>query len=112
MGVKIASIDWYDGKNGFVSADSPALAICYTNGRCQIMKNESDESRFFVDVFYLVFLLKFEFILEPIVLDCEMEIICAQWNHDGSILAIGGIQTLDDKESNIIQYRENSFIII
>ena len=44
MGAKLAAIDWYDGHNGFVSPDSPALAICYTNGRCQIMKNESDDS--------------------------------------------------------------------
>lgn len=44
MGVKIASIDWYDGRNGFISPDSPALAVCYTNGRCQIMRNEGDES--------------------------------------------------------------------
>jgi WD repeat-containing protein 35 len=44
MGVRLAAIDWYDGQNGFVSPDSPALAICYQNGRCQIMKNESDES--------------------------------------------------------------------
>jgi WD repeat-containing protein 35 len=41
---------------------------------------------------------------EPVILDCEMEIICAQWNHDGSILAIGGIQVIDDKEANIIQF--------
>jgi WD repeat-containing protein 35 len=33
-----------------------------------------------------------------------MEIICAQWNHDGSVLAIGGIQVIDDKEANIIQF--------
>lgn len=33
-----------------------------------------------------------------------MEIICAQWNHDGSILAIGGTQVIDDKESNICQF--------
>lgn len=44
LGVKIAAIDWYDGQNGFISPDSPALAICYTNGRCQIMTNETDES--------------------------------------------------------------------
>ena len=44
MGARLAAIDWYDGQNGFVSPDSPALAICYQNGRCQIMKNESDES--------------------------------------------------------------------
>ena len=43
-------------------------------------------------------------IKEPVVLDCQIEIICAQWNHDGSILAIGGIQVLDDKESNICQF--------
>ena len=33
-----------------------------------------------------------------------MQIVCAQWNHDGSILAIGGIQTSDDKEANLIQF--------
>lgn len=45
LGVKIAAIDWYDGQNGFISPDSPALAICYTNGRCQIMTNETDDSK-------------------------------------------------------------------
>ena len=44
LGVKIVAIDWYDGQNGFVSPDSPALAVCYSNGRCQIMTNEADES--------------------------------------------------------------------
>ena len=38
------------------------------------------------------------------MLDCQIEIICAQWNHDGSILAIGGIHVIDDKESNICQF--------
>lgn len=33
-----------------------------------------------------------------------MEIICAQWNHDGSILAIGGIHTMEDKEANLVQF--------
>ena len=47
MGVELAAIDWYDGSNGFVSPDSPALAVCYKNGRCQIMKNEADESNLF-----------------------------------------------------------------
>ncbi len=43
---QIAAIDWYDGRNGFISADSPALAICYENGRAQIMAHETDESNF------------------------------------------------------------------
>lgn len=58
MGVRIAALDWYDGQNGFISNDSPALAICYKNGRCQIMKNELDESKlkFKFNVFFFFFL--------------------------------------------------------
>ena len=41
--VKLAAIDWYDGRNGYLSADMPTLAVCYVNGRCQIMRNETDE---------------------------------------------------------------------
>lgn len=37
-----------------------------------------------------------------------MAIICAQWNHDGTILAIGGVQVVDDKETNIIQFYNSS----
>ena len=47
---------------------------------------------------------KINFMIEPIIMDCQMEIVCAQWNHDGSILAIGGIQVNEDKESNIVQF--------
>ena len=60
VNVRIAAIDWYDGQNGFVSPDSPALAICYSNGKCQIMTNETDESKnlkhfFFISFFFLCF---------------------------------------------------------
>jgi WD repeat-containing protein 35 len=81
---RIAGIDWYDGHNGFLSPDSPALVICYANGRCQIMTNESEE--------------------KPIIIDCQMEIVCCQWNHDGSILLIGGIQMIDDRVLNLLQF--------
>ena len=39
-------------------------------------------------------------------MDCQMDIVCAQWNHDGSVLAIGGIQLGQDQkeEINIIQF--------
>ena len=33
-----------------------------------------------------------------------MEVICAQWNHDGSIVAIGGVISAEDKETNMIQF--------
>ena len=55
---------------------------------------------------YIIKLLtnKIFYLIEPIIMDCQMEIVCAQWNHDGSILAIGGIQVNEDKESNIVQF--------
>ena len=33
-----------------------------------------------------------------------MSIVYAQWNHDGSVLAIGGVQLIDDKETNLVQF--------
>lgn len=37
-----------------------------------------------------------------------MAIICAQWSHDGSILAIGGVQVIEDKEVNLVQFYNSS----
>ena len=44
---KVMTLHWYDGKNGHVHPDTPTLAICYSNGRMQIMRNESDDSKYF-----------------------------------------------------------------
>lgn len=44
MGAQLAAIDWYNGQFGYTSSDAKTLAICYTNGRCQLMRNEADES--------------------------------------------------------------------
>lgn len=41
---RVVSLQWYDGKNGTLQEDAPALVICYDNGRVQLMTNESDES--------------------------------------------------------------------
>jgi len=38
------------------------------------------------------------------LIDCQMDVLCAQWNHDGSVLAIGGVIVNEDKETNIIQF--------
>ena len=35
----------YSGKHGLVHRDAPTLAICYDNGRMQIMRDENDESK-------------------------------------------------------------------
>ncbi len=41
---RVVSLQWYDGKNGFLEEDAPTLVICYDNGRVQMMTNETDDS--------------------------------------------------------------------
>lgn len=43
--VTVVGLDWYDGKNGYGQANATTLAICYENGRLQLMNNESDPSK-------------------------------------------------------------------
>lgn len=43
--VSIAGIHWYAGTGGYIEPDCPCLAICFDNGRCQIMRFENDESK-------------------------------------------------------------------
>ena len=43
--VKIAGLDWYNGNHGYIEPNCPTLAVCFDNGRTQIMKNENDESK-------------------------------------------------------------------
>jgi hypothetical protein len=35
----------YHGREGYVQQNCPVLAICFDNGRMQIMKNEMDDSK-------------------------------------------------------------------
>ena len=42
----MVGLTWYNGRNGYVDPDCPTLAICYDNGRMQIMRNESDDSKY------------------------------------------------------------------
>lgn len=42
--VSIAGIHWYAGTGGYIEPCCPCLALCFDNGRCQIMRCESDES--------------------------------------------------------------------
>lgn len=37
-------------------------------------------------------------------MDCQMNVLSAQWNHDGSVLAIAGTQFIEDKEVNSVQF--------
>ncbi|KAI0210975.1 WD repeat-containing protein 35 [Lamellibrachia satsuma] len=82
--VHIASLQWYNGENGYIEPNCPCLAICFNNGRCQVMRRETDEN--------------------AILIDTGMEIVGAQWNHTGAVLAVAGTQKAGDKEVNIVHF--------
>ncbi|KAM6433129.1 WD repeat-containing protein 35 isoform 2-T2 [Rhynochetos jubatus] len=82
----IAGIHWYHGTEGYIEPDCPCLAVCYDNGRCQIMRDENDHN--------------------PVLIDTGMNVVCIQWNHCGSVLAVAGSlkATSQDKDVNIVQF--------
>jgi len=53
--LSIAGIHWYTGTEGYLEPDCPCLAVCFTNGHCQVLRHESDDSEFvyFLVTFYL-----------------------------------------------------------
>ncbi|KAJ3365210.1 WD repeat-containing protein 35 [Kappamyces sp. JEL0680] len=86
---KITAIDWYNGAGGFIQANVPCLAICFDDGRIQIMRNQRDEY--------------------PVRFEVQMTKIKMAWNIDGSILAVGGMQILtakdgEERETCVIQF--------
>lgn len=53
--VSVVGLTWF---NGPVTLNRPTLAVCYENGKMQIMKNENDDCRlFFIDRSLLFFLI-------------------------------------------------------
>ncbi|KAF7657555.1 hypothetical protein LDENG_00025340 [Lucifuga dentata] len=84
--ISIAGIHWYAGTGGYIEPDCPCLAICFDNGRCQIMRYESDEN--------------------PVYIDSLMNVVSIQWNHCGSVLAVAGSLRASnlDKEFNVVQF--------
>ncbi|XP_076841795.1 WD repeat-containing protein 35 isoform X1 [Brachyhypopomus gauderio] len=84
--LSLAGIHWYAGTEGYVEPDCPCLAICYDNGRCQIMRYESDDN--------------------PVMIDTGMSVTSVQWNHCGSVLAVAGsLRNMGgDKDVNIVNF--------
>lgn len=84
--VAVVGLDWYNGKNGLMHAGCPCLAICYENGRVQLMCNESDPA--------------------PVIIDTAMTAVSCSWNHNGSLLAVAGRQVPEGtvRESNAVQF--------
>lgn len=42
--LKVAAIDWYNGLGGLVKIDTKRLAVCFEDGKVQILNNERDSS--------------------------------------------------------------------
>lgn len=84
--MRIVGLEWYNGLHGYVEPNCPSMALCFDNGRCQIMRSEIDEN--------------------PILLDTGMQVAQIAWNHTGSMLAIAGSQHAlgQDKEVNVVQF--------
>ncbi|XP_031567757.1 WD repeat-containing protein 35-like isoform X2 [Actinia tenebrosa] len=84
--VRITGIDWYSGADNLVDSNTPCLAICFDNGRMQIMRHELDES--------------------PVLIDTSMAVAKIQWNGNGSVLAVAGSQraVTQDKDVNVVQF--------
>ncbi|KAJ3324647.1 WD repeat-containing protein 35 [Boothiomyces sp. JEL0866] len=87
--VKIASMHWYNGSRGYIQPRVPCLAICYEDGKVQILRDQKDQN--------------------PIIIDTNMKQSKLQWNVNGSILAISGLQYIknnqgEEKETCVVQF--------
>lgn len=67
MGDSLAALKWF--KNS-VHPENRSLAILFSNGKLQLLKNEQDEN--------------------AVIVDTELKPVDCQWNHDGTILAVAG----------------------
>ena len=80
----LAGVDWYDGREGYPDLNAPTLAICYNNGRCQLMRGDIDDN--------------------PILLDTDMTISEPSWNPSGTVLALAGVQEIEGKPVGVVQF--------
>ncbi|TRY60156.1 hypothetical protein DNTS_003730 [Danionella cerebrum] len=85
--LSIAGIHWYLGAEGYLEPDCPCLAVCFTNGHCQVMRHESDD--------------------HPVIIETGMwHVASIQWNHCGSVLAIAGSLRTNgaEKDTNVVHF--------
>ncbi|KAG8232917.1 hypothetical protein J437_LFUL011026 [Ladona fulva] len=83
----VVSLQWYNGRYGYMEVDCPCLAILFNNGHLHLMRNESDDV--------------------PVLVECGIRAVCCQWNQDGSILAVAGTMPSEQpeiKETNVVLF--------
>lgn len=116
--VSIAGIHWYAGTGGYIEPDCPCLAICFDNGRCQIMRYENDESKDSLRMRYYLYVmhqlnvyqghgtLLLPCSSDPVCVDTLMNVVSIQWNHCGSVLAVAGSLRASNMENkfNVVQF--------
>lgn len=85
---RLVGLDWYNGLNGFLEPNVPCLAVCFDNGRAQIMRTDTDDN--------------------PVFIDSQMEVRKIAWNFNGSVLAIAGCKLAavsgEAKDSHQVQF--------
>lgn len=98
--ISVVAIAWF---NRIHYTYRPSLAICYENGKFQIMRNENDDSEYAVRLTkpFECQLICIICIPVPIIVESDLQAADCQWNHDGSILAVCGIKMYgSDKDTN------------
>ncbi|XP_046828988.1 WD repeat-containing protein 35 [Vespa crabro] len=84
----IVTLQWYNGRNGYVAVDCPTLAICYQSGKILLIKDTNDDN--------------------PVVVETGMTAAWCCWNSHGSILAVTGMMPFltngETKDVNAIQF--------
>jgi WD repeat-containing protein 35 len=86
---KLAGLQWHPA---FADSPEPAagLAICYENGKMQLMRNDADE--------------------KPYLIDTGLTVTSIRWNPQGTVLAVAGIPTLQstgDRAVVVTQFFSN-----
>lgn len=67
----IVGLEWHNGRERYSQAGIPALAICFSNGTLQLMKDEMDDT--------------------CLVINTGMQPSAMKWNSSGSVLAVAGL---------------------
>eukprot|EP00456_Euglypha_rotunda_P014472 TRINITY_DN14558_c0_g3_i6.p1 TRINITY_DN14558_c0_g3~~TRINITY_DN14558_c0_g3_i6.p1 ORF type:complete len:362 (-),score=41.07 TRINITY_DN14558_c0_g3_i6:23-1108(-) len=89
--VQIVGLEWFKHRPRY-NAHIPSLALCYDNGKAQIMRSDRDDN--------------------PVLLDTGLSASAIKWNHNGSVLAIAGSTIKDptkdspkeDNKSHCVQF--------
>lgn len=87
---KLAGLQWHPA---FAESPEPAagLAVCYENGKMQLMRSDTDE--------------------KPFLIDTGLTVTSIRWNPQGTVLAVAGVpsvQTQADRAVVVTQFFSNA----